>query len=160
MSSAEPVVPQEHELMRVWERVTVTDTCFANYSLDNSLVTVDVCGRDGTINTVMPANAGATLYRIAVDIKQAEIIPVQSLQRGVLEVTLTRVGFRLLQRERNGASGDLGWLYRRPLANYGIFELMYDGSMFSGWDPIRMQYKKTLEHRCATDIPLIAALCG
>ena len=48
------------------------------------------------------AEAGFKLYRIAVDICDDEIIAVQALARGVLEVYLTRQGFVLLMHEKNG----------------------------------------------------------
>jgi len=65
---------------------------------------------------VTDAEAGFKLYRIAVDICDDEIIAVQALARGVLEVYLTRQGFVLLMHEKNGASGEWGFLYRRPCA--------------------------------------------
>jgi len=132
----------------------------ARFRQDNVIVSVDVFGRSGTITLVTDSDAGFKVYRIAVDIRGDEIIAVQALHRGVLEVYLTRQGFVLLTCEKNGASGEWGFLYRRPLRDFALYELVYGGSVVSDWDPVREQYVKTLEQRCAEDITFLAALCG
>ena len=153
-------MPLEEHVYRALDRVQITEHKYIRFRDLNSIVRVDAHGRQGTINTLMPVSAGEMSYRIHVDIKDAEIVPVQALERGVLEVCLTRLGFHLLEREKNGASGAFGWCYRRPLHNYKLYELMYDGSMASAWDPKRKQYVQTLEQRCATDQTMLGALCG
>jgi len=154
------MMPHDHRDFRARDRVDLIAHKSAKYKRDNTIVSVNVFGRSGTITGVTDAEAGFKLYRIAVDICDDEIIAVQALARGVLEVYLTRQGFVLLMHEKNGASGEWGFLYRRPLRDYAKYRLAYGGSILSAWDPVREQYEKTLEDRCTTDLPLLAALCG
>jgi len=147
-------------LFSVWDRVTCTVHKVLKLLLgDNSIVDVDVAGRQGTINHIITNETGL-YYRIAIDIRDHEIIPVQALKRGLLEVCLTPSQIDLLKYEMNGASCVGGVVYRRPLPNFDIYRLMYMGSFKSAWDPVTQQYKITLEMRCAAGSPLIGELCG
>jgi len=144
----------------LWDRVTCTVHKVLKLLLgDNSIVDVDVAGRQGTINHII-GNETGRYYRIAIDIRDHEIIPVQALKRGLLEVCLTPSQIDLLKYEMNGASCVGGVVYLRPLPNFDIYRLMYMGSFKSAWDPVTQQYKITLEMRCAAGSPLIGELCG
>ena len=115
---------------------------------------VDVAGRQGTINLVIRSDA-VLYYRIAVDIRDHEIIPVQALNRGLLEVCLTPYQFDLLKFGKNGASGLSGVVYRRPLPNFDKYGIMYLGSFKCAWDSESEQHQTTLEMRCGASTPLI-----
>jgi len=134
---------------------THKNVCFKDSAA--STVYVDVAGRQGTINLESGTPWKVTYYRIHIDIREHEIIPVQALRRGVLEVFLTRDQFVLLRIEKNGASCKTGIVYLRPLSRYN---LGYVGSMECLWDALREQYTMTLEQRSARGIPFIATLCG
>jgi len=82
----------EQRVYQVWDRVDYIAHKSVRYrNGDNSTAVVDVAGRQGTINQVMEANVGFTYHRIAVDIRDTEIIPIQAMKRGVLEVFLTEM---------------------------------------------------------------------
>jgi len=116
----------EQRVYQVWDRVDYIAHKSVRYrNGDNSTAVVDVAGRQGTINQecrlhVLSYRGGYPRHRDHSDTSH-EARRVGGFSH--------RDGFVLLKPEKHGASGDHGFLYRRPLAKYSAYELMYEGSV-------------------------------